>query len=391
MRDRAWDPAADVAVVFGTRPEIIKLAPVLAELAERAWPVFTGQHYDTELTGDIVRSCGLPSVAPALAGVGGCHRSRQIPVMIDQLGSLFAIRRPAAVVVQGDTNTTNAGAQAGHYLGVPVVHVEAGLRSGDRAMPEEINRQVVSVLADVHCAATPHNARTLVAGGVEPARVHVTGNPVIESVRRLLPDPAARAAVARACGLPEDSPFVLATLHRPENTDDRGRLATVLDQLRSLADAGTPVVMPLHPRTWARMAAFGLAPTGLRVMPPVDYRAFLALAAEAAVIVSDSGGLQEEVTVLGTPLVVVRTSTERPESVAAGFSTMASPSGIVDAARRAIGRPRAVPVPASPFGDGRASLRIADLARAAASAATPAPGTPSLTCPAHPPGCGHVG
>lgn len=363
----AEHPTGKVAVVFGTRPEIIKLAPVLAALGADGDPVFTGQHYDPELTDAVFRSCGLAPMTPSVTGVGGGSRAGQVTAMVGQLADLFTRARPRAVVVQGDTNTTNAAAQAGHYLGIPVVHVEAGLRSHDRAMPEETNRLLVSALADVHCAATHENARNLLDSAVPAAAVHVTGNPVVEAVTSLTPPPAERERLRAAHGL--TAPFVLATVHRPENTDDPQRLRVLLEGLGRL---GTRVALPLHPRTRKALAAWGTpVPAGVQVLPPLDYRTFLALAAGADLLVSDSGGLQEEVTVLKKPLVVVRTSTERPESVAAGFSVLSEPADLVEHARRmtapeVLARLATTP---SPYGDGLASQRIAALALGAGAAA----------------------
>lgn len=356
----AENSTGKVAVVFGTRPEIIKLAPVLRALGEDGDAVFTGQHYDPELTDAVFRSCGLPPVGPAVTGVGGSSRAGQVATMVDQLSSLFARTRPRAVVVQGDTNTTNAGAQAGHYLGIPVVHVEAGLRSHDRAMPEETNRLLVSALADVHCAATPENARNLLDGAVPAESVFVTGNPVVEAVTALLPDETETARVLAGHGVAAGS--VLATVHRPENTDDPVRLRALLDGLGRL---GAPVALPLHPRTRKALAAWGVdVPAAVRVLPPVDHRTFLAFARSASLLVSDSGGVQEEVTVLRKPLVVVRTSTERPESVAAGFSVLSEPEDLVAHAGRMLSAESLarIATAASPYGDGLASQRIAQLA-----------------------------
>ncbi len=359
-----------VAVVFGTRPEIIKLAPVIAALGEASRPVFTGQHYDAELTSRIFTSCGMPDLQPALAGIGGVPRGVQVSAMIGQLTRLFTEQRPAAVIVQGDTNSTNAGAQAANYLGIPLVHVEAGLRSHDRGMPEEINRLLVSVLADAHCCATAGNVQALLDGATAaPETVHLTGNPVVEAVRELLPGEAERTAVASRLGIPDGAELVLATIHRPENTDDPDRLRAVLRSLELLAQQGMHVALPLHPRTRNRMAEAGVRPgPGINLLLPLDYRDFLALAARARVLVSDSGGLQEEVSVLRVPLVVVRTSTERPESVSAGFSLMSSPEGIITSVQRLLGAEslaRIANAP-SPFGDGHASCRIARISAALA-------------------------
>ncbi|GGL06975.1 non-hydrolyzing UDP-N-acetylglucosamine 2-epimerase [Mangrovihabitans endophyticus] len=350
-----------IAVVFGTRPEIIKLAPVMASLGEDGVPVFTGQHYDPELTRAVLLSCGLPDLPPSVTGLRGQPRGVQIAEMLRQLHERFAVDRPACVIVQGDTNSTNAGAQAAHYLGIPVVHVEAGLRSGDRTMPEEINRMLVSSVADVHCAATSANVDNLLRSGITEDRIHLTGNPIVEAVRNLLPTGRGRAA----CG-PRNRPYVLATIHRPENTDNRSRLAQIIDQLDRL---GRTVLFPAHPRTAQALRAAGIESSGtaIHLISPLDYRSFLGMAHHADVIISDSGGIQEEVTVLRRPLVVVRTSTERPEAVAAGFAVLCEPGDIVRAAA-AMATPaiRAkINNTASPYGDGLAGTRIAALARSA--------------------------
>lgn len=313
--------------------------------------------------------------------MGGTGRGAQIGTMISAMDRLFAADTPHAVVVQGDTNSTSAGAQAAHYRGAAVVHVEAGLRSRDRAMPEEINRQLVGVLSDLHCAATPRNAANLVAEGVSPERIEVTGNTVVEAVRESMPTPgAARTVVRRHAGA---GPYVLATLHRPENTDDRGRLAQLLDELAALP---VPVLLPLHPRTRARIEAFGLSASAgrLRMLPPVDHPEFLALASQARLLVSDSGGVQEEVTVLKKPLVVVRNSTERPESVDAGFATLVRPGPLVGSTARALladaRLPARLAATPSPYGDGTAAAQIvaaaislADARRWSAVGRVPAP------------------
>ncbi|MER5888689.1 UDP-N-acetylglucosamine 2-epimerase (non-hydrolyzing) [Streptomyces sp. NPDC001941] len=361
----------DVAVVLGTRPEIIKLAPLIRLLGARARVVHTGQHYDSALSGTFFANFRLPAPHLLLDGATGpWGRGAQIGALTAELARSFVADPPRAVVVQGDTNSTSAGAQAAHYCGIPVVHVEAGLRSGDRAMPEEINRLVVGVLADVHCAATERAAANLRATGTAPDRIRVTGNTVVEATLMSLPEPAERERIAREHGTREPYvPYVLATVHRPENTDAPERLEALLT---SLAALGAPVVMPLHPRTRAKAKEFGLERLldRLRVVDPVDHPTFLALADRARLLVSDSGGVQEEATVLKKPLLVVRTSTERPEAVDAGFSRLVEPGPPLVAAARALlddgdldERLRAT---ASPYGDGSASRRIHALATALA-------------------------
>lgn len=366
----------DVAVVLGTRPEIIKLAPLIRLLGDRARIVHTGQHYDGALSGTFFANFGLPEPHLLLDGATGpWGRGAQIGSLTADLARSFVTDPPRAVVVQGDTNSTSAGAQAAHYCGIPVVHVEAGLRSGDRAMPEEINRLVVGVLADVHCAATEDAAANLLATGTAPERIRVTGNTVVEATMMSLPAPADRERIAREHRA--DGQFVLATVHRPENTDDPARLQALLTALGGL---GLDVLLPLHPRTRAKIKDFGLerALEPLTVVEPVDHPTFLALADRARLLVSDSGGIQEETTVLKKPLLVVRTSTERPEAVAAGFSRLVEPGrALLDAARTALADPdlagRLLTTP-SPFGDGSASQQIHAIAVALADGA-PVPGT----------------
>jgi UDP-N-acetylglucosamine 2-epimerase (non-hydrolysing) len=353
-----------IATVVGTRPEIVKLAPVVRLLAESGQLIHTGQHEDEELSGVFLAAAGIRQ-AVSLSGICGAPRHDQVGRMIAQLGTLFCANRPAAVIVQGDTNTASAGAQAASYAGVPVIHVEAGLRSFDRAMPEEINRCVTGVLADVHCAPTPTAVANLLAEGVPAEKVELTGNTIVEATLGMLPDADAARAIAAEHGA-EPAGYVLATVHRPENTDDPDRLEAILGELSKL---GLPVLLPLHPRTRLAVARHGLghALDRLRVIPPVDHRRFLALAVLARLLVSDSGGVQEECTVLKRPLIVVRNSTERPESIAAGFAHLVTPGpAIGEIGRELIADPllsaRLQGIPC-PYGDGQASNRINACAR----------------------------
>lgn len=347
-----------VAVVLGTRPEIIKLAGVLDGLGRSAVVIHTGQHYDDGLSQVFLDGLGLPEPAHRLE-LGGLTRAEQLGRGTEEVAGLLDAVRPHAVVVQGDTNSALAGALAANALGLPLVHVEAGLRSYDRAMPEEHNRVLVDHLSDLLAAPTPSAVANLAREGITGDAVICTGNTVVEAVQRQLPEPAQRAALLAAHAL-EPARYVLATLHRPENTDDPAVLARILSELAALP---VPVLLPLHPRTVAAVRAAGieglLAP--LQVVPPLDGAAFLGLAAEAALLVSDSGGVQEEVTVLSRPLVVVRRSTERPEAFE-HHAVLVGPDGVAAAAQRYLhdisGWHARLSAVASPFGDGRASERI---------------------------------
>jgi UDP-N-acetylglucosamine 2-epimerase (non-hydrolysing) len=353
-----------LAVVTGTRPEIIKLGHVARALGPACEVIHTGQHENAELAADVLATVGLRA-ARTLTGIVGLPRHAQLGRLVERLGDLFTEQPPAAVIVQGDTNSAVAGAQAANTAGIPVIHVEAGLRSFDREMPEEINRCVISVLTDVHCAPTPGAAGHLRNEGIPAARIQLTGNTIVETTLAMVPSPAQAAEIAAQAGV-EPQRYVLATFHRTENADDPDRLETILDQLSKL---GLPVLLPLHPRTRQSIERFGLtaALDRLRAMPPADYRTFLALASRASLIVSDSGGIQEEATVLKRPLIVVRNSTERPESIAAGFAHLVQPGeAISELGRQLIADPKLparLSAIACPFGDGTASEKIAAIAR----------------------------
>jgi len=353
-----------IAIVVGTRPEIVKLAPVMHQLGKAARLLHTCQHHDEELSGVFLAGAGLPQ-PEMLSGICGEPRYAQIGRMVDQLGRMFAERPPAAVVVEGDTNTVSAAAQAGSYSGVPVVHVEAGLRSHDRAMPEEINRCLVGVLADLHCAPTERSVGNLRAEGVPSEKIVLTGNTIVEATLGMLPDEETAREIVGGMGA-EPGEYVLATIHRPENTDDPERLRIILDELSKL---GLPVLLPLHPRTRDAIQRHELAAEldRLQPVPPASHRTFLGLARHARLLVSDSGGVQEECTVLKRPLIVVRNSTERPESIEAGFAHLVQPGPVISGlGRQLIGdeglgeRLAALPCP---YGDGKASERIVELLR----------------------------
>ncbi|WP_371481994.1 non-hydrolyzing UDP-N-acetylglucosamine 2-epimerase [Kitasatospora sp. NBC_00315] len=369
------NPGGPVAVVLGTRPEIVKLARVVLGLGDRGRLVYTGQHYDDTLSGSHFRGMGLPEPRLRLAGIGGMSRGRQIGAMISALTQAFEADPPRAVIVQGDTNSTSAGAQAAQYCGIPVVHVEAGLRSRDRAMPEEINRQVTGALADLHCAPTAVAADNLRAEGVPEERIALTGNTIVEAVADSLPRPEHSRALLRRYGL-TDGGFVLATLHRPENTDDPARLGAILTELGGL---GLPVLFPVHPRTLHRAEEYGLRRrlAALGAVDPVDHSTFLGLARHARLLVSDSGGVQEECTVLKKPLIVLRNSTERPEAVDAGFATLLRPGPRLGPVARALIADTTLPARLatrpSPYGDGHAAERIVELTLGLAGLSAPAP------------------
>lgn len=360
---RAELPNSSVMIVFGTRPEIVKLAPLVRRLGDAAYVVHTGQHYDCDMSAVFLKSCGITRVHRQLR-VGGLPRAAQIGRGAEQIAETIAQVEPSYVVVQGDTNATIAAALAANAAGVRLGHVEAGLRANDRRMPEEHNRVIVDHIADDLFAATEANRANLLKEGIDEGRIHVTGNPVIEAVR------AQRAAAGPdvdelgRLGL-EPEKYVLATLHRQENVDSPENLLATLDAFNRIAASGWPVVFPVHPRTRAMLTALGAEHLldALTAEEPYTYERFLALASNAAVLVSDSGGIQEEVTVLGRPVLVVRDSTERPEALGS-FTRLVTPqtlaeetAALLSSVDETLAELDALP---SPFGDGHATERIAE-------------------------------
>lgn len=341
-----------IAVVLGTRPEIIKLAHLIRLLGDAAFIVHTGQHYDPKLSGSFFPEMGLPEPDVFLA-VGGLTRGAQIGIAVQKLDELFAERTPQAVVVQGDTNAVLAGAIAANARNVLICHIEAGLRSFDRNMPEEHNRVVTDHLSDLCCAPTEVNVENLAAEGIAGDRVVQTGNTIVEAVLELLPSAEEQEKMARAHGV-EPGSFVLSTFHRPENVDDPSNYRTILEHLAGLE---LPVVLPLHPRSVKRAEEHGLGDLldKLHVVEPIGYREFLGLEAAAALLISDSGGVQEEASIVKTPLVVVRNSTERPEVIGT-FATRCTPGEDIGAAAAEMLR-RDLSGFETPYGDGSASRR----------------------------------
>ena len=348
-----------MAVVLGTRPEIIKLGHVIRLLGDAAWVIHTGQHYDANLSASFFGELNLPEPDLYL-GVGGTSRGHQIGDATQLLDAHFSEHRPRMVVVQGDTNAVAAGALAANAGEILLVHVEAGLRSHDRNMPEEHNRVIADHLSDLCAAPTQVNVDNLAAEGIAGDRVRLTGNTIVEAVQSLLP--ADRRPLLERYGITSGG-FVLSTFHRPENVDDPERFSAILTQLAALP---LPVLLPLHPRSVRRAAEFGLGSLldALTVTEPIGYRDFLGLSAESAMLVSDSGGVQEEVSIVKRPVLVVRNSTERPEVLGTFAERVLPGPDIVSVASRWLddvaGTHEALSTIPSPYGDGHASERIVD-------------------------------
>jgi len=346
-----------VLSVVGARPQFIKAAPVSRVLRERHTEVLvhTGQHYDEEMSAVFFEELDIPEPDHNL-GIGSGPHGAQTGAMLAGVEKLLLEERPDIVLVYGDTNSTLAGALAAAKLHMPVAHVEAGLRSFNLRMPEEINRRLTDHLAQWLFCPTQTAVDNLRAEGVT-AGVWLVGDVMVDALEYNLALARERAVGALArLGL-EDGAYCLATLHRPRNTDEPARLAGILC---ALGELDCPVVLPAHPRTARAIETFGLvAPPSLRVIPPVSYLEMLALEMGARRILTDSGGVQKEAYLIGVPCVTLREETEWVETVEAGWNQLvgADPAAIRTAAARSCpGEPRA-PL----FGDGRAAQHIVQI------------------------------
>ncbi|MBX9574770.1 MAG: UDP-N-acetylglucosamine 2-epimerase (non-hydrolyzing) [Caulobacteraceae bacterium] len=349
--------ATRLLTVIGARPQFVKAAVVSAAFARHGGVeeilVHTGQHYDRNMSDVFFEELGLPTPAHNLAVGGGSHAQNTGRAM-EGLEALITETRPDWVMVYGDTDSTLAGALAAAKAVVPLAHVEAGLRSFNVAMPEEVNRIVTDRLSNLLFAPSKLAMDNLEREGVPADRVRFSGDVMYDAVRVFGDVALSRSTILTDLSLTRGG-YVLATLHRKENVDDPVRLKGLLD---GLAKAGLPVVLPLHPRTRLRIAEQGLTPAGnLRIIDPISYFDMLALQRQAALIATDSGGVQKEAFFHGVPGAVLRDETEWPELVEHGHNVIvgADPDRIA----AAILKPPVGRVPPDVYGDGQAADEIA--------------------------------
>jgi UDP-N-acetylglucosamine 2-epimerase (non-hydrolysing) len=344
--------------VTGARPNFPKAAPVIRALSELGVPqelIHTGQHYDERMSDVFFRQLGLPKPDVDL-GVGSDTHARQTAAIMMGLEELFVVRGPALVLVYGDVNSTLAAALVTAKLRIPLAHVEAGLRSFDMTMPEEVNRLVTDRLSDLLFATSADAVAHLGNEGVAPSKIHLVGNPMIDTLVANLD----RFDVAKARadhGITDR--YVVVTLHRPSNVDDPADAAALVVAMHAVADQ-CEVILPLHPRGRPRLEAAGLfAHPRLRVIDPLGYVEFLGLVRGADAVVTDSGGVQEETTILGVPCMTLRPNTERPVTITDGTNRLVTGETLPQAVAGclAAGRPDSWPVP--PLWDGKAGERIA--------------------------------
>lgn len=355
-----------LAIILGTRPEIIKMSPIIRSCERHGVDFFvlhTGQHYSYEMDRVFFEELGLPAPAFNLDVGSGSH-AVQTGAILAGTEKVLLEEKPDTVLVQGDTNTVLAAALAASksYVrcggrAVKVGHVEAGLRSFDRRMPEEINRVLADHLSEYLFAPTEVARQNLTNEGIGDDKIFVTGNTIVDAVHQNLAIAQKKPGTARSMGLSKDGYF-LVTLHRQENVDDKRRLAGILDGLsRISAEHGLPMIFPVHPRTGKMIRTFKLKTRGIQILTPRGFLEFLQLESQARLALTDSGGVQEEACILGVPCVTIRDSTERPETVDAGANIVAGfqPDQIADAVNRMLSRPRTWK---NPFGDGKAGERI---------------------------------
>lgn len=363
-----------VDCVVGTRPNFVKIAPILAALRKRegvtARLIHTGQHYDAAMDGAFFEELRIPHADINLA-IGSASSAAQTARMMLSLEPLFASPRPDLLIVVGDVNSTLAAALTAAKMAIPVAHVEAGLRSFDRAMPEEINRILVDRLADLHFVTEPQGVENLRAEATVGDGVKLVGNVMIDSLLSCLDRgiPAAQVlaeaqASSRFAEAARRDGFAFATLHRPSNVDDPRKLE---GHLRAFADVSRdlPLVFAIHPRTRAAIVRHGLEPwletPMLQATGPLSYLRTIGMMREAQVVITDSGGIQEETTALGVPCLTLRDNTERPITVEQGTNTLigSDPALLADAVDAVLdggGKRGRVP----PLWDGKAAERIAD-------------------------------
>jgi UDP-N-acetylglucosamine 2-epimerase (non-hydrolysing) len=335
-------PQAHLHLIAAARPNFMKIAPLWHQLRSEPWArstlVHTGQHYDANMSDAFFRDLSLPAPGHHLGVGSGSHAEQTGKVMI-AYERLCNDSRPDWIIVVGDVNSTVACALVGAKLGIKVAHLEAGLRSRDRSMPEEINRIVTDALADLLWTPSPDADANLLAEGIAADRIERVGNIMIDSYELM------RAAIEATrsherLGLSRKA-YGVVTLHRPVNVDSESSLRLLASELAAIS-AELPLVFPIHPRTRQRLSSFGLTPLleaapNLRLTEPMGYVEFMSLVSDAALIITDSGGIQEETTYLGIPCLTLRDTTERPITISEGTNRLVQPSALGHTVRRILG------------------------------------------------------
>lgn len=348
-------------VILGTRPEIIKMSPIIRKLVQDRLDYFiihTGQHYSYEMDRIFFEELHLPQPTYNLDVGSGSH-GKQTGKMLAGIEDILLKEKPDIIYVQGDTNTVLAGALAAAKLHIKIGHVEAGLRSFDRSMPEEINRVMADHISDLLFTPTEGSRQLLLKEGIPEGKIFITGNTIVDAVFENLKI-AENSPVLEELGVTPHS-YILTTMHRQENVDDKNRLADIIKGLALVAEEQKmPLILPVHPRTRKMLETFGLqVPKGIRLIEPLGFMEFLKVEANARLVLTDSGGVQEESCILKVPCVTLRENTERPETINVGASMLAGHryEDIVRCARVMMKKECEW---INPFGDGHAGKKIID-------------------------------
>jgi UDP-N-acetylglucosamine 2-epimerase (non-hydrolysing) len=352
-----------ITYILGTRPEIIKLASLIQASVREGLPfsiIHTNQHYAERMDRVFFNDLELPEPDHHL-GIGSLSHGEQIGRMLTGIERVLLTRRPTVVVVQGDTNSALAGGLAANKLGIPVAHVEAGLRSYDRSMPEEINRVLIDHLSDHLFCPTANQAGYLAEEGIQGGRIHITGNTIADATLGYAKHAQQRSGILCKLGLSEGE-YSLLTCHRPSNTDDPAHFAALMNAVADIAEvSGFPLVFPIHPRLGENQRRAAARHRQITLTDPVGYLDMLALLQNAALILTDSGGVQEEACILQRKCLVLRRNIERPEALENGGCVLPASleaSELRSAAQALLRRPVAW---TNPFGDGFAYRRILDI------------------------------
>ena len=350
-----------ISIVLGTRPEMIKMSPIVRECERLGLDYFilhTGQHYSYNMDRVFFEDLEL-SDAKYNLDVGSGSPGEQTGKMLVGIEKVLEKETPEVVLVQGDTNSTLAGALVAAKLGIKVGHVEAGLRSYDRRMPEEINRTLTDHCSYYLFAPTEKSKRILLGEGVPEKKIFVTGNTVVDAVFQNLEIANRKRNIINDLEL-RSKDYFLVTAHRQENVDNKARFAWILRGLKNIVEEfGLPLVYPIHPRSRKQIREFGLQVDEVRLIEPVDFLSFLQLENNAKLVLTDSGGVQEESCVLGVPCVTLRDNTERPETVEVGANVLAGADSdrILECSKIMVRRQNRWE---NPFGDGRAGTKIVE-------------------------------
>jgi UDP-N-acetylglucosamine 2-epimerase (non-hydrolysing) len=351
----------NISIILGTRPEIIKMSPLIRECEKRNLDYFilhTGQHYSFEMDKAFFDDLELPKPDYNLEVGSGSHAEQTGKIMVG-IEKVILDEKPDVVLVQGDTNTVLAGSLAASKVNIKVGHVEAGLRSYDRSMPEEINRVVADHVSNILFAPTEISKQNLLKEGIEESKIFITGNTIVDAVFQNLKISNNKGNVLNNLKLKSKEYFLL-TCHRAENVDNREQMSKILKGISMIQkEYSMPVVFPVHPRTWKMILEFGFSLKDITSIRPVSFLEFLQLEANARLVFTDSGGVQEETCILGTPCITLRDNTERPETLDVGSNTLAG----VESDRIVQSAVKMTKVNKSwinPFGDGKAAEKIID-------------------------------